>query len=567
MPNRKVIMEIIKKILVSILILCGIAFAGVVICCGIMIISPSTKIFGYSYLNTNSRQPQAREFSELTTDEVNIYVETGDFNIIIKQGERNVATLTNHVFGFTRAHDSNKYASFDSLVDEANGVVELKVNEPSGLFFTRETNLTIELSKKTLFVDYNKSNPTNPRKINIVTKTQNGKSIFGTSNSTLNVQNLSCSCTGNKGGIDLESVKIDGNLSITNILGRVNIKNEVGGEVTIDSSVGTYTMSKVGKLTVLPSSTNKFNAPSITVDEVGILNYTAQGGKLKINKCLYEESNIETNDATMEINTVLKTISFVGNKANITINKLGNFDISTSGLNSWNWSTISLKPELRGYFETNGTVHIKMNYLPVELKMNSGKAILDKSLNQIIAVTQKASVNVSFYNDGNLTTETSDEKVNSLNNFINNNFISKLSSIKSLDVKTSSGSVTAKNVQGTINIDAEKAPVTVDFEKVSGDNTIITSSKAVNITAPVENFVLMTRMNLNSKAKINIHFGAIKVESFNEDLSTEGNVERVAKYEDEAYKGFNVKVAEAKSNCADKITIINKTGSISAQGK
>ncbi len=558
-------MEVIKKIIVSILIICGIAFAGVVICCGIMIVSPSTKIFGYSYLNTNTRQPEAREFDDITTDEINIYVETGDFDIIVKQGERNVITLTNHVFGFTKAHDSNKFAYVDSMVSYSSGEVELKVTEPSGLFFTRETYLTIELSKNTLYSNIKKEIP---RKINIITKTNNGKSTFGTSETTLNVQNLACSCTGNKGGIDLENVKINGDLSITNILGRVNVKNAVDGEVTVDSSVGTYTMSKVGALTVLPSSTKTLNAPSITVDEVGVLNYTAQGGNLKINTCLYEDSSVETNNASVYINTVLKTISFVGNNANITIDRLGNFDASTANLNSWDWETTLSNNELMGYFETNGTVHIKTNYLPVQLKMNSGKAILDKSLQKIVAETQKASVNVTFYNDGELTTETSDAKVNALNKFINENFIAKLNgNLLCLDVKTVSGTVTAKNVKSRINIVAEKAPVNVDFVKVSGENNIETSSKAVNITAPIENFIINARMNKNSKAKISIHFGAIKVDSYNEDLSTEGNKERVSKYEDESYKGFNVKVAEAKNNCTDVLKILNKTGSISLQGK
>lgn len=558
-------MEIVKKIITWILILCGIAFAGVIICGGIMIASPSTQIFGYSYLNTNSDTYEPIGFDDITTDTINIYVETKDFDVVIKQGSRNVITVNNKVFGFTKEQGANKYATVEDNISTNTGNIELIVNEPSGIFLTRKTSITIELSANTLFSDKNK---TIPRTINLITKTQNGKTTFGSDEAVLNVNNLTCSCTGGRGSVDMKNVKIANNLKIENILGKVDVNYDINGEAIIQSTVGSYTFKKINKLTVISASATTISAPSITVDEVGELNYTAQSGNLKINKYLLKDSYIETKEASISIDTVVKKLTYIceGN-AKITINKLGNFNPSVD-YSSWNWKTTQSNSSIDGYFESNGTIEIGTNYLPIRLEMQRGKAIVKKALNTISAITNKANLDITFYNDGNFSTSTGNDQLNQVNTFINENLISKLSNSTNylLNIESTTGKINVSDIICPINIVSENSPITLNFIKVHGTNNVKTSSKAVKVNAQIDNFILVVKAKQNSKAKIDIEFGAIELKSFDANLLTEGNKGRVTNLTDDNYKGYKINVADAKPSCTDILTITNDTGNIIATG-
>lgn len=556
-------MEIVKKIITWILILCGIAFAGVVICCGIMIASPSTEIFGYSYLNTNSDKYTPYGFDDITTDTINITLESEDFDIILKQGSRNLITINNNVFGFTKEKGEDKYARVEKNISTENGTINIRVTEPSGLFLTRKTSIVIELSETTLFKDKNASVP---RTINVETITRNGKVTFGEKDSVLKVNNLTCSCTG-RGNVDLTNINIANNLAINNILGKVNVNCNIGGEATVQSTIGSYTFKNVEKLTVLPAETD-ISSPSITAEEVGELNYTAQSGNLKINKYLLRDSYIDTNEATIYIDTVVKKLTYLSDgNAKLTINKLGNFNTNKE-YSSWDWESVEKDSSITGYFEANGTIEIGTNYIPVTLEMQSGKASIKKALNTISAITNKASLNVSFYNDGELSTSSSNTKLNELNEFINQKIIKKLSTATNymLSVEATTGEIDVDNIACPINIISEKSAITLNFIKVRGQNNIQTSSKAVKVDAQIDNFLLNIKANKDSKAKLSVKFNAIQLNSYNEDLLTEGNLGRVTKISDETYKGYNIKVATADTSCSDVLNITNLTGNITVAG-
>ncbi len=555
-------MELVKKILVSVLIVCGVALAGIIICGGILIVSPSTKIFGYSYLNTNSLKDTTYALENFNSSSINITVDTKDFNINIVEGTYNQIILTNHVFGFTKSADSEKYASVvgADAIDYNSGNINLSVKEPDGLYFTRDTKITIVLTKENL-----------NKQINITTTTRKGTTSLGSSDATLSVNDLSCACTNARGGVNLENVKINGNLKIKNILGRINVKNDVGGEVTIDSAVGTYIFNKVSKLTVLQGST-EISSPSITVEECGTLNYNASSGNLRINKYLLNGSTINTDKASVYIGTCVKQLKFVGKNASITVNQMGNFEKdSLSKYNSWDYLEQD-EQEYMGQFEiTSGSIHVKKSYFPLMVKSGKGKITVDEAMKKVTAISTNGSIYVKFHNGDKLSTNTGDGKVDELNSYINDTFISwldtNLGDNYSLDITSNEGVITVDNIRNKVLIKAQSSPVNANFIAVNGASNIESSSKAINVTAPVSNFKLDVKMNKSSGAKISIHFGEISIDSFKEDLSTPGNIERVVKTEGDDYKGFKVKVAEATDSISDVIYIYNKTGAIIASGK
>lgn len=549
-------MELVKKIIASILIICGIAFAGIIICCGVMIAFPDVKIFGYSYLNTNSIDKYTKSFENFDSSSINIVVEASDFDVKIIKGSTNQILLNNQVFGFTKSADSERYASVEWTPDYDSGDFVFKVKEPEGIFFTRNTSLTIVLNNKNA-----------KKEINITTTTRKGTTYLGEDDAVLDINNLSCSCTSAKGGVNLENVKINGNLNITNILGRINVKNKVNGTVTIDSAVGTYNFGDVNELIVLPCSTKEISSPSITVENCGKLSYTAPSGNLRINGCLLDESSVNTTRASIYIETCAKTIAFVGEDANFTVNQIGNFvKDNTSNFNSWDWKDADAKNDYDAQFiVTSGSIKVGTSYLPITADSKNGKITIENALKNVTAYSTTGSISVTL-NDGKARkTDLTEDALNELNTYINTNFVEYLNTNKNLVIETKQGAVNVKNIRNSVNISADSSTINASFLKVNGESTIFSTSKAITVTAPNENFKLIVRMNKNSGAKIGIHFAEISVDSYDEDLTTEGNSERVTKFEDNTQKGFDVKVADATDGTLDIINITNKTGAISVQ--
>lgn len=547
-------MELVKKIIASILIICGIALAGIIICCGVMIAFPDVKIFGYSYLNTNSNDQYTKSFENFDSSSINIVVEANDFDVKIIKGPTNQILLNNQVFGFTKSADSERFASVEWTPDYDSGDFVFKVKEPEGIFFTRNTSLTIVLNNKNA-----------KKEINITTTTRKGTTYLGEDDAVLDVNNLSCSCTSAKGGVNLENVKINGNLNITNILGRINVKNKVNGTVTIDSAVGTYNFGDVNELIVLPCSTKEISSPSITVENCGKLSYTAPSGNLRINGCLLDESSVNTTRASIYIETCAKTIAFKGEDANFTVNQIGNFvKDNTSNFNSWDWKDTDAKNDYNAQFiVTSGSIKVGTSYLPITADSKNGKITIENALKSVTAYSTTGSISVTL-NDGKARkTDLTEDALNELNTYINTNFVEYLNTNENLVIETKQGAVNVKNIRNSVNISADSSTINASFLKVNGESTISSTSKAITVTAPNENFKLIVRMNKNSGAKIGIHFAEISVDSYDEDLTTEGNSERVTKFEDNTQKGFDVKVADATDGTLDIINITNKTGAIS----
>lgn len=553
-------MELIKKIIVSVLTLVGIALAALIICAGVLVVFPDTKIFGVSYINTTNKNPIMSTVNDIDIDALKdvytVEILAGDYNVELTQNTGDLeyvkAELKNNVVGFTKEMDSNKEAKLDVKYDDATSKLTFTVSEPSGLFLKRDTVLKISFPAQML-----------DKKVNVISKTNKGITTFGTSETPLKVNDVTASCDSAKGGVELDDALIGGDLYIKNILGRINVKNEIKGVVTIDSTIGTYTFNKINDLVVVAGDDGKTNNPAITLNECRNVNWTSDSGSLVVRNCVIGDIDATTKNANFNIAKTIGAVKIEGTNANVDIAQVGNFvEDSTSEYNSYNWKDASKDiSNTRVVMIANsdsGNINIGRSYFELALSTSKGKVDVKNAMRKVDVETKSGSINVEFVDGENTITS------NELDTYIVNHFTTYLDStekIESLIVKTVDGPVNVTNIRNSIKIEAESAPITLTYKKVKNASDIKTSSKAVTVKAKTNDFKLITKMDKKSSAVLEINFEQLVMKTYNDDLP---DTTRMKKYEEDNYKCLEVKVNNAADSTINVITIINTTGKISA---
>lgn len=562
-------MDLVKKIIVSILTIVGILLAGVIICAGVLVVFPDTRIFGISYINTTTKEPEMTVVKDINTSSLNseytIEILAGNYNVELTQNTQGTefinAELLNNVVGFTKELDSNKKAKLTYNYSSANNKLTLTVTEPNGWFIKRDTVLKVSLPEKLL-----------QKRINIVSTTNSGITTFGTSTTPLKVHDVTVSCLSANGGVKLENAQISGDLNIKNILGRIDVKNDISGTVTIDSTIGTYTFGKINDLVVVAGEDGQTNNPAITLEECRNVNWLSNSGSLVVKGYVLGEFKAITKSANFTIEKAVGEVLIEGETSNVSINQVGNFEENpTTKYNSFNWQTTSQdKYQTRVvtiYNKDNSNISINRSYFKLSLNTAKGKINVKNAMREVDAETKSGSISVDFVDTDNYTTETN------LDKFIYNNFISYLDGktisseesttykkINSLKIRTVEGAVNVSNIRNSIEIIADSSPITLSYKNVVNDSFIQTSSKAVTIKAPIDNFKVTTKMDKKSSATLEVKFGKLIVKSYNDELI---DSTRMKKYEDGDYKCLDVTVNNADDSTANVITVINTTGKIS----
>ena len=562
-------MDLVKKIIVSILTIVGILLAGVIICAGVLVVFPDTRIFGISYINTTTKEPEITVVRDLDINWLStrytIEILAGNYNVELTQNTQGTefinAELLNNVVGFTKELDSNKKATLIYSYDDVNKKITFKIKEPDGFFLKRDTVLKISFPEKFL-----------NRYIDIISTTNSGITTFGTSTTPLKVHDVTVSCLSANGGVKLENAQITGNLNIKNILGRIDVKNDIIGEVTIDSTIGTYTFGKINDLVVVAGEDGQTNNPAITLEECRNVNWLSDSGSLVVKGYVLGEFKAITKSANFTIEKAVGEVLIEGETSNVSINQVGNFEEDAkTKYNSFNWQTTSQdKYQTRVvtiYNKDNSNISINRSYFKLSLNTAKGKINVKNAMREVDVETKSGSICVDFVDTDNYTTKTN------LDKFIYNNFISYLDGktgsseestthkkIDSLKIRTVEGAVNVSNIRNSIEIIAESSPITLSYKNVVNDSFIQTSSKAVTIKAPKDNFKITTKMDKKSSATLEVKFGKLIVKSYNDELV---DSTRMKKYEDGDYKCLDVKVNNADDSTANVITVINTTGKIS----
>ena len=563
-------MDLVKKIIVSILTIVGIALAGLIICAGVLVVFPNTKIFGVSYINTVNKNSEQIFVNEINTgslkNDYTIEILAGNYNVELTESSSDTgidAYFISNVIGFTKELDSNKKATLTYTYDEANKKVTFTIAEPNGLFLKRDTVLKIAIPKKIL-----------DKRVNIISTTNKGVTTFGTTDTPLTVNDVTVSCLSASGGVKLQNAVIKGDLNIKNILGRVEVVNDIKGTVTINSTVGTYTFGKINNLVVVASEEGKTNNPAITLDECKNIDWKSESGSLNVKNYVLGDINVITKNANFNIaKALVKTgvVSFEGDNSNVHIAQIGNFvEDSTSNYNSFNWKKGAIPSPVITINSGSGNISINRSFFDLALSSTKGKIDVKNAMRIVDVETKSGSINIDFIDSDSYKADTE------LDTFIKNNFVSYLDgeqtttsgeettttykNIESLKVNTVNGAVTINNIRNSIEVISESSPITLNYKAVRNVSTVKTSSKAVTIKAPIDDFKITTKMDKNSSAKLEVKFGKLILNAYSDDLVDSA---RMRKYNDDQFKCLDVKVNNASDSTANIITVTNTTGKIS----
>lgn len=593
-------MELIKKILLSILVVVGVAVAGVIICGGVMVAFPNIKIFGYSYLNTmssNDKVTLSDSIEAVSTDQtytINIDVKDFDVNIVPNTTGNVTVTMTNHVFGFTNSLDSNKMASLNVEFDELSNTLNITSTEPNGVFFVSDRVIEIALHHK--IVENNQ--------INLVTKTNKGKVVFGQKDSDykLTFNNITSTCSSYKGNVSFKNATLKGSLNIKNIFGRVEIGEAIQGDVVIDSTVGTYIFKNIkGNLTV-KKGTDGDNNPSITADNVvGKIDYYAQNGYLKINDTVFGNFNMEhSNSVNVNINTTIKQVYISNDYGSTYIENLGKLSNSLSqeqldkleklgitldfsGLSSWSITNdntdeaVAMKNYVPQLISKDGDITIGTSIFGLYLKSEKGAVTVKQAYQGVTIDHQYGKIDVTFKDQTPLATNGNNQSTNAVNEYINNNLLNFADETKTmLKINTKGSYIKVKNIKSVAEINSQESQMDLNFikvvgrlenktESISANQTVIkTSTKQVKLSTPLTDFVLITKQNNGSNAKYNINYGSLQLSSY----PTYDQVERfngaIYNYTEDSYQCSRLLVNGASASSANQITLINTTGAIIA---
>lgn len=547
-------MNLIKKILGMVFIILGILICGVIICAGVLIVFPNTKIFGYSYLNTTKIANEldfVENLNNLSTKNGESYtfvVESGNFDIKVltySEGTDQVKVeLDNKVIGFTNSMDSNKKARVLVNYDDTSKTCTMKVFEPNGLFLKRDTTLKVYLPK-----NFYKNN-----QITFNTTTKNGTAIFGDKNeaNSIILQNVTCECENIKGSVDFQNVDVKGDVKIKNILGQIRVDKNLSGNVIIDSTIGTYYFKNIANLTVLAGEDGKVNNPAITVENCNNLTYKAQSGLLNVKGIVNGKIDITTNNAEINIDTFLKGQFYIkADNGKVNIKNLGYLN-ADAGLSSWNISQpATIDVDKRQIVVKAGRVNIVKCLLPTLINLETASLNIENAYRGVGVNSTTGSIRVNY-----VAHENGEDAVA---NYINNTLLPILQT-ETLEVVSDSGNIQLNNIQSKVDVQGRvSSQITLDFEMVIAGSKVETKVKAVIVKVPLGNYDVQVKMLKTSNAKIDIDVASTKIDKYPLEMDEEKGI---IINEQGDYKLFNFKVNSGSAEIEPELTIQNTNGSI-----
>ena len=522
-------MQLVKKILLCGLVVVGVAILAVLVCAGILVIFPEAQIFGISFMNTAASEMIYSNIDVESYDISTIKVISNDFNINIIQGSSDTkinTTISNRVMGFTNSMQSNRTAHYDASYND--GVLTIELKEPNGVFFSRDTYLTLEVPHS-----YNGN-------IDVVFKTRNGVAKLGESETghvnNFQVKNLTCTCEGGKGTINLDNTDVTGNLYIKNVIGRIEYTKDLTGSLTIDSKIGTFIFGKVKNLYVGELKENQTDlndqnsyqsyegSPAITIKECEDLYYIATSGLLTVNKYVKGNLIVDTKTAELNIATCVKEVAINGEGSTININQIGNVD-----LNNENYHTsISTNANIT---TTSGQITINKSYLGVNIITDSGKVTLKQMHDKVNVNSNNGVVDVSFNDGTSLREDTENETQNQINHYINEHYVNILTNYsglaETLKITSINGYIEAKNIRNTVNIQTEDSQINLDFIEVVGVSTVKTNSRQISVNAPIINNnnyrINCTRLKTSTR-DFKVNMVDIQIDKWKDLASVEGKI-------------------------------------------
>lgn len=462
-------MAIIKRIIAIAFVLVSLATVGVIISAGVLVLFPTVSIFGIKYVSTRQETEQTVVLKNssngvLTSNlsSTKLVIQTDGFDVkLVKYNvlhDKIHIGILNELNGF--ANNGVDDASVQTTYSYETQTVTVTTTEPSGFIPYRRTLLTIGLPK--YFMEENG--------MSVEFRTNKGLLTIGDDENLINIKNLEAECLEYKGGLSLDNVNVHQKFTINNILGRIVVEQNLSAEVEINSRIGTYIFNNINILTVKGSDVEGVNnAPSITVKKVDTVLYEAESGILNIEE-ITDDIIINTKNAEINIGKASKTLTIDAENSYINIDEVGTRTISSS---------------------------------PSNINTYRGKVTINNSNTALNIITQSANIEVlNAYKLVHAESAIGAIKVSFDETNTNTTAIM-------LEVVTEEGSVNVANIKGAVNIQAINSTITADFLSVNGTNIIQSGAgpidgtrtrgaRAINVTAPVESYVLKTKSKTGS---------------------------------------------------------------------
>lgn len=539
-------MEIIKRILVCVFILCGVAVLGLICGAGILAAVPGLRLFGITFVNTAGLDDYREAFEVSSSITANpdllptIFIDSADFNVnvitnynlIEDNDDVNIirVTMRRKMQGFSNSLDSNITPRFNISYDDVTKVVTIKVTHPQGLFLNKDTNLTVEIPKDI----------SSGKVYSVKTKSNTGIATFGTEDNQLIVHNLHATCTNAKGNIVCKNVDIKNNVYLENFLGRVKINQNVAGTVQINSRVGTYELNNIGNLEVLASTVEgQSNNPSITVNTVNNVIYRAEIGKLNITE-VKGSLDVETRSASINIDRCFGEVIYEGEGSNVTINQLGKNVVDTT-----------IKHTI---FLTDGRAQINHCYNALNVTTTKGSIDVRQCYAEICANSTYGSIYIEF---GNGVTSSQN-----ISQALKDYLTTYTGSLPSLEINTIQGTVDVRNIRNTVLIDSESSQISLHFLRVHKNNVVNSSGHQVRILVDSsEAFVTKVKRVESSNANFTVNFGNINLNSWPTEVDVNENVLVTNSAEDGInYKTTTLLLNSATQACENIIQVNNNNG-------
>lgn len=485
--------------------------ATIIFCAGFLFFCRDANIFGVKYINTN-QIIYAREDGDMSGLET-IEINSKDFpvNIVLNSNVQSVSgAMRNNVYGYLR--QSKAVASYSLNYNSATKTAVFNGSEPSGFLNKSDSYIEIAIPKSDVAKGYN-----------IVVKTSKGDVTINNGDLwTLGKVEINSS----KGDVQIGNVRFTDEVNFDIGSGKVNVLNNCESQNEVRFNVGVTSGEinlfdinadklVIGELNVVKNKRGKVVVKSIwklTSENV------VQGGKIQVETVNFID--FECLDTHMQIIN-LESRDGLGKNDQSRIKVTGQGIVEISNAKDGALLDIS------GH---NGDIVIKESARPLKISSNKGDIAVEKAILQVDAVSVSGNINIAF-NSSAWDCTVADANNNKAARFVT--------------ATTESGDIKVIGLQRGIITATGKGEISLNYNKVVGENLIKSNSGAINIIVPA------TPENSGGSGAVSLTL----------DTGSNADVEvGVVKWHSYGLKTFTNIYNETSVSTSNNLNITSKTG-------
>lgn len=419
------------------LLLCVVAAGAVV---GALFIFPKWSFFGMVSVNVKERDTQIVYCDEVLKTALakgNIILESDNCNIevimnVAGNGKGGMITITEQATGVAFNSLSRTLVEWTQVLVDGEEYFKIKVLEPSGIISSNQpTTVCINLQDQSTLYNFILQN--NYSKVTFLYGDKTDPKTDQLHIGNMVVRSAGSVTIPGYDTIDVEQVRLESNRS------KFTCGALVKGNVTITGSSGTQSFGKINGDVDLQGNGNIFKA-----DTTGAVDFTNLSGSLSVNHS--NRLQVTTSTANVSVTTVDGGVSMVTDSGNLSVGTITSGGLDFTATTSASVSVTHLKGD--AVVKNNGKGNVSLNGVDGDVDVDS-------------CVIGGGSITVQFV--GNYQ--------------------------HSVKILGYDGNITVGNINGKADIQvrdpgssgaAGKANITARFNKIVGDDNVITAGAYVN---------------------------------------------------------------------------------------